>query len=50
MEGVGHNLAFLSAVMRSPRFREGRLTTGFIAEEFPEGFALEECADLEAAA
>ncbi|MEA3536770.1 acetyl-CoA carboxylase biotin carboxylase subunit [Rhizobium sp. CC-YZS058] len=42
MEGVGHNLAFLSAVMRSPRFREGRLTTGFIAEEFPEGFALGE--------
>ncbi|MFP5077819.1 acetyl-CoA carboxylase biotin carboxylase subunit [Rhizobium sp. YIM 134829] len=42
MEGVGHNLPFLSAVMRSPRFRAGRLTTAFIAEEFPDGFALEQ--------
>src|SRR3546814_14732414 len=24
--------------MQHPRFREGRLTTGFIAEEYPEGF------------
>jgi propionyl-CoA carboxylase alpha chain len=38
VEGIGHNLPFLSAVMDHPRFREGRLTTGFIAEEFPEGF------------
>jgi propionyl-CoA carboxylase alpha chain len=38
VEGVGHNLPFLSAVMDQPRFREGRLTTGYIAEEFPEGF------------
>ncbi|MFK3781801.1 acetyl-CoA carboxylase biotin carboxylase subunit, partial [Agrobacterium sp. NPDC089420] len=38
VEGIGHNLPFLSAVMRHERFRAGRLTTGFIAEEFPEGF------------
>jgi len=38
MEGVGHNLPFLSAVMEHPRFREGRITTAFIAEEWPEGF------------
>ncbi|SIR28230.1 biotin carboxyl carrier protein /biotin carboxylase [Rhizobium sp. RU20A] len=38
VEGIGHNLPFLAAVMRHPRFREGRLTTAFIAEEFPEGF------------
>jgi propionyl-CoA carboxylase alpha chain len=38
IEGVGHNLPFLSAVMDQARFREGRLTTGYIAEEFPEGF------------
>jgi propionyl-CoA carboxylase alpha chain len=38
VEGVGHNLPFLSAVMAQERFREGRLTTGYIAEEFPEGF------------
>ncbi|TNC74192.1 acetyl-CoA carboxylase biotin carboxylase subunit [Rubellimicrobium roseum] len=39
VEGIGHNLPFLSAVMAHPRFREGRLTTAFIAEEWPEGFA-----------
>jgi propionyl-CoA carboxylase alpha chain len=38
VQGVGHNLPFLSTVMRQDRFREGRLTTGYIAEEFPEGF------------
>jgi len=39
VEGIGHNLPFLSAVMEHPRFQEGRLTTAFIAEEWPEGFA-----------
>ncbi len=39
VEGIGHNLSFLSAVMQHERFRAGRLTTGFIAEEFPEGFS-----------
>lgn len=38
VRGIGHNIDFLSAVMQHPRFREGRLTTGFIAEEYPEGF------------
>mgnify|MGYP002040525631 FL=1 len=38
LEGIGHNLPFLSAVTRRERFRTGALTTGFIAEEFPEGF------------
>ena len=38
IDGLGHNVDFLSALMQHPRFREGRLTTGFIAEEFPEGF------------
>jgi propionyl-CoA carboxylase alpha chain len=38
VEGIGHNLPFLSAVMQQQRFREGRLTTAYIAEEFPEGF------------
>ena len=36
--GVGHNLPFLSAVMDQDRFRQGRLSTAYIAEEFPEGF------------
>jgi propionyl-CoA carboxylase alpha chain len=38
IRGVAHNIPFLSALMRHPRFISGRLTTGFIAEEFPEGF------------
>ncbi len=38
VEGVGNNIPFLSAVMAQPRFREGRLSTGYIAEEFPAGF------------
>ncbi|MEA3053957.1 MAG: propionyl-CoA carboxylase alpha chain [Sphingomonadales bacterium] len=38
LDGIGHNVDFLSALMQHPRFREGRLTTGFIAEEYPEGF------------
>ncbi|GGD97963.1 acetyl/propionyl-CoA carboxylase subuit alpha [Aureimonas endophytica] len=39
VEGIGHNLPFLAAVMGSERFRAGRLSTAFIAEEFPDGFA-----------
>jgi propionyl-CoA carboxylase alpha chain len=39
VEGVGNNIPFLSAVMAQARFREGRLTTGYIAEEFPDGFS-----------
>src|SRR5581483_6314432 len=38
IDGINHNINFLTAIMHNPRFREGRLTTGFIAEEFPEGF------------
>ncbi|WP_062119993.1 acetyl-CoA carboxylase biotin carboxylase subunit [Aureimonas sp. AU40] len=39
IEGIGHNVDFLSALMQHPRFRAGALTTGFIAEEYPDGFA-----------
>jgi propionyl-CoA carboxylase alpha chain len=38
IEGIGHNVDFLSALMQHPRFRSGEITTGFIAEEYPEGF------------
>ncbi|MEI9964108.1 MAG: acetyl/propionyl/methylcrotonyl-CoA carboxylase subunit alpha [Caulobacteraceae bacterium] len=38
IEGLRHNIPFLSAIMDQPRFREGRLSTAYIAEEFPEGF------------
>ncbi len=39
VDGIEHNVPFLSALMKHPRWREGRLSTGFIAEEYPEGFA-----------
>jgi propionyl-CoA carboxylase alpha chain len=38
IEGVGHNIDFVSAIMQHPRFRSGDITTGFIAEEYPDGF------------
>jgi propionyl-CoA carboxylase alpha chain len=38
IEGINHNIDFLAAIMHHTRFREGRLTTGFIAEEYPDGF------------
>ncbi|MCC6478435.1 MAG: acetyl/propionyl/methylcrotonyl-CoA carboxylase subunit alpha [Sphingomonadaceae bacterium] len=38
IEGLGHNIDFVSAIMQHPRFRSGELTTGFIAEEYPDGF------------
>jgi propionyl-CoA carboxylase alpha chain len=38
IDGVQHNIPFLAALMQHPRFREGRLSTGFIAEEYPDGF------------
>jgi propionyl-CoA carboxylase alpha chain len=39
IEGPGHNIDFVSALMQHERFRSGNITTGFIAEEYPEGFA-----------
>ncbi len=39
IEGIRHNIPFVSALMEHPRWKSGRLSTGFIAEEFPEGFA-----------
>jgi propionyl-CoA carboxylase alpha chain len=39
IDGIRHNIPFLSALMNHPRWREGNLSTGFIAEEFPGGFA-----------
>ena len=38
IDGIEHNIPFLSALMQHPRWREGRLSTGFIAEEFKGGF------------
>ena len=38
VEGIGHNLPFVGAVMDHPRFIAGEITTAFIAEEYPDGF------------
>ncbi len=38
IRGVSHNISFLNALILHPRFQQGRLTTNFIAEEYPEGF------------
>jgi propionyl-CoA carboxylase alpha chain len=38
IDGIRHNIPFLAALMAHPRWREGRLSTAFIAEEFPDGF------------
>jgi len=40
IDGIRHNIPFVSALMHHPRWIAGNLSTGFIAEEFPEGFAL----------
>ncbi|MBE7636787.1 DUF2118 domain-containing protein [Sneathiella sp. P13V-1] len=45
VEGIAHNINFLNAVCNHPRFKAGNLTTGFIAEEYPEGFHGVELAD-----
>ncbi len=39
VEGIGHNLPFVAAVMDHPKFISGDMTTAFIAEEYPDGFA-----------
>src|SRR5262249_42729741 len=46
IRGLSHNIGFLAALLGKPRFREGRISTNFIAEEFPGGFG---GADLDAA-
>ncbi|MBW6506256.1 MAG: acetyl/propionyl/methylcrotonyl-CoA carboxylase subunit alpha [Rhodobacteraceae bacterium] len=38
VEGIGHNLPFVGAVMDHPRFISGDISTAFIAEEYPDGF------------
>src|SRR5206468_2379617 len=41
IRGVSHNVGFLAAVLGKRRFRDGALSTDFIAEEFPGGFGAE---------
>jgi propionyl-CoA carboxylase alpha chain len=48
IRGVSHNISFLNALISHPRFREGRLTTNFIAEEYPDGFRAEDVPQIDA--
>ncbi|MED5566212.1 MAG: acetyl-CoA carboxylase biotin carboxylase subunit, partial [Pseudomonadota bacterium] len=45
IDGIRHNIDFLTAIMHHERFRSGALTTAFIDEEFPEGFSGAEISD-----
>jgi propionyl-CoA carboxylase alpha chain len=38
IRGLTHNIPFLAALMAHPRFAAGRLSTGFIAEEFGDSY------------
>ncbi|WP_372422364.1 acetyl-CoA carboxylase biotin carboxylase subunit [Salinarimonas chemoclinalis] len=46
IDGIRHNIPFLTAIMQNPRWREGALSTAFIAEEFPDGFQAPEPAGV----
>ncbi|TIQ58568.1 MAG: ATP-grasp domain-containing protein, partial [Mesorhizobium sp.] len=39
VDGIEHNMPFLAALMQHPRWREGLISTAFISEEYPDGFA-----------
>ena len=39
IDGIRHNIPFLASLMQHPRWKSGALSTGFIAEEYPEGFS-----------
>ncbi len=49
IEGVRHNISFLNALISHPRFQQGRLTTNFIAEEYPDGFRAEDVPQVDPA-
>jgi propionyl-CoA carboxylase alpha chain len=42
IRGIKQNIGFLAAIMAHPRFREGNLSTNFIAQEYPNGFRPED--------
>jgi propionyl-CoA carboxylase alpha chain len=39
IDGIRHNIPLLAALMQHPRWQAGQLSTAFLAEEFPNGFA-----------
>jgi propionyl-CoA carboxylase alpha chain len=38
IDGFRHNISFLAALMQNERWQAGKLSTAFLAEEFPHGF------------
>jgi propionyl-CoA carboxylase alpha chain len=38
IDGIRHNVPFLAALMQHKRWQAGKLSTAFIAEEYPKGF------------
>ncbi len=42
IDGIQHNIPFLTSLMQHPRWRQGTISTGFIKEEFPSGFRARE--------
>ncbi|MFN4286910.1 MAG: acetyl-CoA carboxylase biotin carboxylase subunit [Brevundimonas sp.] len=47
LEGVGHNVPFLAAVMDEPVFRSGKLSTRYIADIYPDGFGHQSATDFQ---
>jgi propionyl-CoA carboxylase alpha chain len=47
IDGIQHNIPFLTALMQHPRWRSGTISTGFIKEEFPDGFKAREARGAE---
>jgi len=45
IDGIQHNIPFLTSLHAHERWRDGRLSTGFIKEEYPDGFSTSEIDD-----
>jgi propionyl-CoA carboxylase alpha chain len=43
IEGIQHNIPFVAAIMENPVWQSGKLSTGFIAEQYPDGFKGRHC-------
>jgi propionyl-CoA carboxylase alpha chain len=39
ISGITHNMSFLQAIMSNQNFIKGHFSTGFIAQEYPQGFS-----------
>lgn len=39
IKGISHNISFLEAIIHNQRFIDGDINTGFIEQEYPDGFS-----------